>query len=477
MPTSAYRTAIINDTPVFYSPLDEASNPTDRKSLAVLEAVNGPTGASSFSSGWAFNGTDQCLLAAAPALDQVAGWIGATGKFSLELWFKQDNGWGGANVRFAVRWGGYGIFLRFYGFPSPDQTGYVIGGFYSDDAQERKAEKHGTWFNDAWHHAVITFDRPTLSLYVDGALVQTDTRDFDVQITDTGSNFIGIGRDGPFSSGFFPGSVDDVAIYNYALTGSQISAHFAASKTETVGDDPALADPSGPAPRQPPEGIASSFHAWWDTVIEDDVLHKEFLVDLRVLKQPTVTDLYFWALQCSFLADMSTPVVVGGAHTGLQWNSAHPGSKAINWGGYDQYNVLLTGSVSSFPSTPANANTRDFTWIVGQTYRFRIWIPGPDLVAASVDGVLIRELDVPGVEWLTSPTMWSEVFAECSAPSVLVSWSNFRAIDDAATPATSSEHAFFLSYQSELNDGCPNTNTYEYGNSIRQETNVTRITP
>ena len=48
MTTSAYRSAVIEDTPVFYAPLDEASSPTDRKSLAVLEEVNSPTGASAF---------------------------------------------------------------------------------------------------------------------------------------------------------------------------------------------------------------------------------------------------------------------------------------------------------------------------------------------------------------------------------------------------------------------------------------------
>lgn len=472
MTTSDYRTAVINDTPVFYAPLDEASAPTDLRSLAVLEEVNAPTGASDFASGYAFNGTDECLLAPATDLSEVAGWIGGTGEFSLEVWFKQNNGWNGDSVRYAVRWGGYGILLRFYGFGVGDQTGYVIGGFYSNDAAERNAEQHGTWWNNAWHHVVVTFERPTLNLYIDGNLVQTETRDYDVQITDSDSDFIGIGRNGPFSDGFFPGSIDDVAIYNYALTETQIDAHYVASKTEIGGDDPTLGDPPGPAPRTPPEGVASSFHAGWDTIGSSGP-YKEVSVDLEVITEPTVTDLYFWALQVSFYDDIATPSSIGGGHTGLQWNSAHPGNNAVNWGGYDADSVELEGSVSSLPSTPANDNTRDYAWTPGETYTFRVWIPSEGNIRASVNGTVIRDLYCPGTESLNDIVMWSEVFAECSAPSAGVKWSNFTAID--MDDVVWEETEFYLTYQAEVNDGCANTNTYGAGMTVRQVTNTTRV--
>lgn len=473
MATSAYRTAVINDTPVFYAPLDEAFLPTDKKSGAILEAVNGPTAATAFDSGYTFNGTDECLLAPATDLSQVAGWVGATGEFSLELWFRQNNGWTVPdNVRYAVRWGGYGIFLRFYGFGVGDQTGYVIGGFYSPDAAERNVEEHGTWFNNAWHHVAVTFSRPTLRLYIDGNLVQTETRDFDVQITDTESDFIGIGRDGPFSSGFFPGTVDDVAIYNYELSEAQIDAHFVASRTETGGDDPTLDDPPGPTPRMPPEGIASSFHAPWDTLPgPEGGLMKEVSVDLTILNEPEVDDLYFWALQASFY-DSSGPTILGSAHTGLQWNSSHPNNNAVNWGGYDESQVELPGSVSDFPSTPDNDNTRDFEWNVGQTYTFRIWIPETGEIAASIDGVEIRRLFLDGVDRLGDITMWSEVFAECSAPSVTVVWSGMTQID--INDVEYEEDSFLLNYQAPESYGCSNTNTTGAGLTVRQTTNTTR---
>jgi len=472
--TSAYRTAVINDTPVFYAPLDEASLPADKKSGAVLEEVNGPTGASAFDSGWTFNGTDECLLVPATDLDQVAGWIGATGQFSLELWFKQNNGWNGDNVRYAVRWGGYGILLRFYGFSVGDQTGYVIGGFYSPDAAERNAEQHGTWWNNAWHHVVVTFDRPTLNLYIDGDLVQTESRDYEVQITDTESDFLGIGRDGPFSSGFFPGTIDDVAIYNYPLTETQVDAHYVASKTETGGDDPVLDDPPGDPPRYPPEGIASSFHCEWDDAFGDESgYYTEVRASLKVISEPQVDDLYFWALQASFYDSTDSYAFLGGAHTGLQWNQSHPENNAVNWGGYDSDDVELLGTVSDFPSTPDNDNTRDFEWNVGQTYEFRIAITDVGEITAYVDDVEIRTLYCAGADRLGAITMWSEVFAECSAPSVSIQWSGMTAVDP--LDAEFFEDTFLLNYQAPEAHGCSNTNSYGAGLTVRQVTNTTRV--
>lgn len=467
--TSEYRLAVIADTPVFYAPLDEAAAPEERKTGAILEEVNTPTGATAFDSGWSFNGTDECLLGPATDFDQVAGYIGVNGEFSLELWMKQNNGWSGDNNRVLVRWGGYGIFIRMYGFPAQTDA-YMIGGFYSPDAAERNAEEYGTWMDNNWHHIVVTFARPTLKLYIDGNLVQTETRDFDVQITDTESDFIGIGRDGPFTQNHFPGTIDDVAIYNYELTEAQIDAHFVADRTEITDDEPEIGDPPGGSPRQPPEGIASSFHCAWDTVTE---FAKEVHVDFTCMVEPTVDDLYFWALQCSFYDASDNEL--GGAHTGLQWNSSHPENNAVNWGGYDNLSVELPGSVSQFPSTPDNDNTRDYLWNVGQTYHLRIWVSDPGEISASIDGELIRTLICDDTVKLGSYTMWSEIFAQCSDPSVTVKWENMRIINMSDDEVLETE--FFINYQAEENDGCLNTNTYEYNESIRQQTNTTRITP
>ncbi len=52
----------------------------------------------------------------------------------------------------------------------------------------------------------------------------------------------------------------------------------------------------------------------------------------------------------------------GGAHLGLQWHAPHPGSRAVNWGGYAPGGGILPGSESALPSGSGNANTRDLWW-------------------------------------------------------------------------------------------------------------------
>ena len=73
---------------------------------------------------------------------------------------------------------------------------------------------------------------------------------------------------------------------------------------------------------------ASSFHLAWDAPT-GPWLRAEAV--LEVTEPPTVASLYFWALQVSF-EDRGR--AAGGAHFGFQWYPAHPGSTAVNWGGY-----------------------------------------------------------------------------------------------------------------------------------------------
>ncbi|MHC4569967.1 MAG: LamG domain-containing protein [Planctomycetota bacterium] len=74
-----------------------------------------------------------------------------------------------------------------------------------------------------WHHAAGTYDGSRISLYVDGALdVSADvtgtirSNDYDVHI---GQNAEKPGR-------FWNGLIDDVRVYNYALSANEIAGMF-----------------------------------------------------------------------------------------------------------------------------------------------------------------------------------------------------------------------------------------------------------
>ena len=95
---------------------------------------------------------------------------------------------------------------------------------------------------------------------------------------------------------------------------------------------------------QPPSGNgASSFHLGW--AVDPPPPGRAWVAAeavLEVLVAPGVPALSFWALQVSF---HERGRAGGAGHLGLQWHDGHPGSTAVNWGGYGPTGTELDGSV------------------------------------------------------------------------------------------------------------------------------------
>ncbi len=218
---------------------------------------------------------------------------------------------------------------------------------------------------------------------------------------------------------------------------------------------------------------ASSFHLWWDDRGPFDAVE----VTLTVENLPRVPDLYFWALQVSFVGPEGP---VGAAHLGLQWNRRHPESRAVNWGGYRRDGSILEGTDSTLPSTPHDPNTRDFPWSEGVAYRLRVepgdrpgWWRGVVVDTRSGETVTVREL-AGGGDRLADPVQWSEVFAPCDAPSVVVAWAD----PAAETPrGRRRPTGYRVTYQSTEAGGCSNTNVEAGSGTVRQITTAVRQVP
>ncbi len=225
---------------------------------------------------------------------------------------------------------------------------------------------------------------------------------------------------------------------------------------------------------------ASSFHLRWHLAGE----LREVSVTLEVLDLPVVPRLYFWALQADFAGPGGQ---AGGAHLGLQWHPSHPGSRAVNWGGYDARGTELRGSESSLPSALHNPNTRDLWWAEHTPYRLTIerapadadrhglhaW-RGTVTDLASGAATVVRDLWLPG-DRISGAIMWSEVFARCDDPGVAVRWS-----DPSATTidgATVRPDRVATNYQTHADGGCANTDSSLDGIGIVQRTNAPRTTP
>jgi hypothetical protein len=238
----------------------------------------------------------------------------------------------------------------------------------------------------------------------------------------------------------------------------------------------------------PPSGNgASSFHLFWDT---PPGTWTSAEVTFEILQPPAVAKLYFWALQVGF-ADRGRS---GGAgHLGPQGGTTHPGGTAVNWGGYGADGRELDGSRSPLPSGSGNVNTRDYSWHPHTPYRLRVYpllgaaaaaaTPAPpgrtpwrgEIVDLSTGiTTVVRELWAAGTT-IDAPMMWSEVFADCDDPSVVVRWSDPTVIDARGERARIT--GVRTNYQSLADGGCANTDITVDGVGFVQATNTIRTTP
>ena len=168
-------------------------------------------------------------------------------------------------------------------------------------------------------------------------------------------------------------------------------------------------------------------------------------VDLMVEILPSVDQGYFWAMQVDW-DDGS------GAHIGLQWWPGYPDHRAINWGGYGTDGEILTGSVSPFPSSLDNPNTRDFPWVEGQWYNLEVDSEGRGFV----DGQEVRRLDVKSRN-IVRVGVWTEMFAPCRAPHAQVRW---RGLPERL--------------ECTYGSGCGNTVSWREGDELVQATGLSR---
>jgi len=259
-----------------------------------------------------------------------------------------------------------------------------------------------------------------------------------------------------------------------------------AMTTAVTGGGPRVAGP----PRSPTG--ASSFHLIWEmprTASASRLV--EVSAVLEILVPPRVPSLYFWALQVDFEEDGLT---WGGGHTGLQWNRRFPGNAAVNWGGYasqERGGAVLPGSEPALRAFSGDPNTMAFHWRPGRPYRFRV-CRSPETSGAwrseitdleTGEATTIRDLmhprrpaagaaSVPHHGHLRNPMVWSEVFADCDAPSVAVRWSDLAGTTEEGV--TVRPEAVRVNYQVHQAGGCANTSVRRDETGLLQLTNTRR---
>ena len=165
---------------------------------------SGATG--KFNSSLNFDGADDYAKVTSPTYLPSAAQ-----PFTSSMWIKSTSS---TSNLYLLKWGVGGTSNTMNALIYQGGSGSFSHAFYSNDLNSGA----NTVTNGSWNHLVATFDGTTRKLYVNGVLKNSDTPTTP-NVTAGQSLYIG-----SYStpSNYFPGQIDDVRIYNYALTATQI---------------------------------------------------------------------------------------------------------------------------------------------------------------------------------------------------------------------------------------------------------------
>lgn len=220
-----YAAEVLADSPVSYWKLDETSGTT------AADATGGNNG--TYTGGYTlnqpgipsagrpavlFNGSSGYISLGAPAaLNITAAW-------TLEACVYLTSTPNGCGVITESYTGGSNPILYALGFGLSAIGANLEGGFYT--GSDWRTAIGGTLALNAWHHIACTWDGTTLRLYADNSQVGTSSP---ASGPVAGINGLYIGRRHDVAgSPFFPGRIDEVAIYSAALAAGRITAHHSA---------------------------------------------------------------------------------------------------------------------------------------------------------------------------------------------------------------------------------------------------------
>ena len=231
----SYDSTVLADSPTSYWKLNETTGPT------FADATNGGNSATAIagSDNGLYQGGVTYGQSGAISTDSAIALDGSTGyattiysftnpqQYSLEVWFKTATSSGGRLIGFGSSQAGASSSYDRHIYIT--NSGQVVFGQYSGSDV---AVTSSTFYNDgAWHHAVGTYNGTTMVLYVDG--IQVGSTLSGAPQSYTGYWRLGYdnlaGWPSAPSSYYFSGSIDEAAVYKYALSSTQVSNHYHAS--------------------------------------------------------------------------------------------------------------------------------------------------------------------------------------------------------------------------------------------------------
>lgn len=225
---NAYYNAVIADGPIWYARMDD---PSGTSCVDVISANNGTyvgsptlgaTGRIAGNSAVEFDGTTQNVTIP----DSV--WPTGAAARSFELWCFPNTTQNSASHFILFGHGGTGLLTYFVA--TIDLTGTNELYFYSNGRDYYTANNQIT--RNAWNHVVVTYNggaiqtAGNLKMYINGA---------DKSLTGSGASTGNLNTSNTAAaitnaaSAGLTGRIDEVAVYDYVLTSTQVSDHYNAA--------------------------------------------------------------------------------------------------------------------------------------------------------------------------------------------------------------------------------------------------------
>jgi len=224
-PADVYGAKVFSQSPDLYWRFDETSGTTAKDSSFAAQSDGTYGSGVTLSQGAGIKaGTGVRVDGSQNGLISTTMVAGASAQVSEEAWVKTGTTSGGKILGFEDAATGTGNNYDKQIYMTND--GRVVYGVYVGGV--RYAETSTSYNDNQWHHVVGTLGSDGLKLYVDGALVGSDSitasQSFDGYWRAGGGNLSGW-PDQP-SSFFLSGSLDEVAIYPIQLTAVDVLNHY-----------------------------------------------------------------------------------------------------------------------------------------------------------------------------------------------------------------------------------------------------------
>lgn len=210
----------LGQTPIFHLPMNGNANDISGNGLhGVVNAATLTTDRmGNANSAYEFNGTSSNIMLPFSSLYNIP----SNGQFTLSAWILpfSSNSTKALVVRsdfntdFYLSMWNYGLYI----LSNKAMSGYANNNFLVGSSTFAEF--------GCWHHLAVTYNNGIWVLYVDGKMEAQDNSQTKF-ITQSATAPIGIGRKGAASGDYFNGKIDDVRMYNSALTLAQVKQQVA----------------------------------------------------------------------------------------------------------------------------------------------------------------------------------------------------------------------------------------------------------